>query len=230
MPRRRGARSIRQRNSGWQLQRHQRGLVAPVFEQAAPLAPGLGLQQRRADRRPGARRPAGSGCGVTTLTLSIWITPSRRAASRTWLRPRRRPGGACRTPARPGRCGGRGRAKSVRTRRLRSHRDGAESSHEADSVGRPVFRATSSCCQADRTCGPGGRDGKRAPALRTRTTEPWRGARSLAARRMFVSADLSGLSQTAKRRCRSSALISPSGSAGRIRTYDQPINSRLLYH
>jgi len=22
----------------------------------------------------------------------------------------------------------------------------------------------------------------------------------------------------------------PSGSAGRIRTYDQPINSRLLYH
>lgn len=25
-------------------------------------------------------------------------------------------------------------------------------------------------------------------------------------------------------------LIPPSGSAGRIRTYDQPINSRLLYH
>ena len=25
-------------------------------------------------------------------------------------------------------------------------------------------------------------------------------------------------------------LMPPSGSAGRIRTYDQPINSRLLYH
>ena len=31
-------------------------------------------------------------------------------------------------------------------------------------------------------------------------------------------------------RCLMPTVLAPSGSAGRIRTYDQPINSRLLYH
>lgn len=59
------------------------------------------------------------------------------------------------------------------------------------------------------------------PGLKRR--EIARQAMSLAG--MFVGSNVEGSKSAAELR-----FIPPSGSAGRIRTYDQPINSRLLYH